>query len=155
MNEKQIELISAEVHKSFLNTDWQNQERLTDLHNPKFYKWCDKCHSDLYPYNELPENIKEYDRVTVKAVLSAAKHVVPDFSRLSDASLIREIWNDKNKKLMNKDWLSLNKEQEEIVKKIAAQYPYDIETVAQLYVSNGYSEETTIEILMNYFMSGR
>lgn len=58
-------------HKGFLNTNWKNQERLTDLHNPKFYEWCDKCHTDLYPYSELPENIKEYDRVTVKAVISA------------------------------------------------------------------------------------
>lgn len=58
-------------HKSFRDTDWRNQERLADFYNPKFYKWCDKCHPDLYPYEELPENIKEYDRVTVKAVISA------------------------------------------------------------------------------------
>ena len=58
-------------HKSFMNTSWQNQERLTDNCNVKFYKWCDKCHTDLYPYNELPEHIKEYDRVTVKAVIEA------------------------------------------------------------------------------------
>jgi hypothetical protein len=25
----------------------------------------------MYPYDELPENIKEYDRVTVRAVLQA------------------------------------------------------------------------------------
>lgn len=58
-------------HKGFLNTDCKNQERLTDNCNIKFYKWCDKCHTDLYPYNELPENIKEYDRVTVITVLEA------------------------------------------------------------------------------------
>lgn len=58
-------------HESFKKTDWRNQERLTDLHNTKFYKWCDKCHTDLYPYEELAENIKEYDRVTVRAVISA------------------------------------------------------------------------------------
>lgn len=98
MNNDNIELISEEVHnawmkekrdqgfhnpdecqsknhKGFLNTNWQNQERLTDMHNPKFYKWCDKCHTDLYPYDELPENIKEYDRVTVRAVLSAMEKV--------------------------------------------------------------------------------
>ena len=55
-------------HKSFQDADWRAKERFEDLHNPKFYKWCDKCHTDMYPYEELPENIKEYDRVTVRAV---------------------------------------------------------------------------------------
>lgn len=58
-------------HKSFQNASDHAKERLEDYHNPKFYKWCDKCHTDLYPYEELPENIKEYDRVTVKAVITA------------------------------------------------------------------------------------
>jgi len=62
---------SSKNHKVFLNADWKNQERLAGINNVKFYKWCDKCHTDLYPYMELPENIKEYDRVTVKAVLAA------------------------------------------------------------------------------------
>lgn len=98
MNNEKIELISEEVHKAwmkekrdqgfhnpdecqsknhkgFLKTNWQDQQRLTDLHNPKFYKWCDKCHTDLYPYDELPEIIKEYDRVTVRAVLSAIDRI--------------------------------------------------------------------------------
>jgi len=42
---------------------------------PKFYKFCDKCHTDMYPYNDLPENIKDYDRVTVDAVLAAIKKI--------------------------------------------------------------------------------
>lgn len=37
----------------------------------KFTQSCDKCHTDMYPYNELPEHIKEYDRVTVKTVIKA------------------------------------------------------------------------------------
>ena len=37
----------------------------------KFSAYCDHCHTDMYPYDELPENIKEYDRVTVRAVLQA------------------------------------------------------------------------------------
>lgn len=36
-----------------------------------FTKHCDKCHTDMYPYSDLPENIKEYDRVTVRIVLKA------------------------------------------------------------------------------------
>ena len=46
-----------------------------------FNKCCDKCHTDLYPYPELPENIKEYDRVTVRAVLNAMEKL----GLLSDA----------------------------------------------------------------------
>jgi len=51
----------------------RDQEDASDGHNefPKFHKFCDRCHPDMYPYNKLPENIKDYDRVTVKAVLSA------------------------------------------------------------------------------------
>ena len=40
----------------------------------KFQRVCDKCHTDLYPYPELPENIKEYDRVNVIAVLNAVNY---------------------------------------------------------------------------------
>ena len=36
-----------------------------------FTKHCDKCHTDMYPYNDLPEHIKDYDRVTIRAVLNA------------------------------------------------------------------------------------
>ena len=60
-------------HLSFQNADWKAQERLEDLHNPKFHKWCDNCHTDMYPYAELPENIKEYDRVMVRSVLNAIR----------------------------------------------------------------------------------
>lgn len=37
----------------------------------KFSRHCGFCHTDLYPYEELPEHIKEYDRVTVRTVLKA------------------------------------------------------------------------------------
>jgi hypothetical protein len=59
-------------HKSYLNASAEGQQRFEDAgFNSKFYKWCDKCHTDMYPYNELDENIKEYDRVTVKTVINA------------------------------------------------------------------------------------
>jgi len=38
---------------------------------PKFRKFCDKCHTDMYPYPDLPEHVKDYDRVTVDAVIKA------------------------------------------------------------------------------------
>jgi hypothetical protein len=59
-------------HKSFINSCEEGHNRFHDVgFTAKFYKWCDKCHADLYPYEELSENIKEYDRVTVRAVISA------------------------------------------------------------------------------------
>ena len=58
-------------HKSYLSASWENQDRFDDNTRPKFYKWCDKCHTDMYNYKELDENIKDYDRVTVKTVIKA------------------------------------------------------------------------------------
>lgn len=79
-----IEKIAAEVHNA-----WWEEKKKQGFHSPmkhegdiifdpiydKFYKICDKCHTDMYPYDELPENIKEYDRITVKAVLNAMAKV--------------------------------------------------------------------------------
>ena len=51
----------------------RTQDRQSLGHNefPKFCKFCDKYHTDMYPYSELPENVKDYDRVTVETVLKA------------------------------------------------------------------------------------
>lgn len=65
----------SENKKSFEKSDWTAKERFEEHFNPKFYNWCDKCHTDLYPYSELAENIKEYDRVTVRSVLNAIKEL--------------------------------------------------------------------------------
>ncbi|MCP1159280.1 hypothetical protein [Bacillus infantis] len=65
----------SENRNSYERADWKAKERFDDHFNPKFYKWCDKCHADLYPYEELAENIKEYDRVTVRTVLNAIKEL--------------------------------------------------------------------------------
>jgi len=35
--------------------------------------FCNKCHRDMIPYQELPEDIKDYDRVTVQTVLEAIR----------------------------------------------------------------------------------
>jgi hypothetical protein len=74
-----IEELSEEVH----NTRWKEKKK-QGFHAPteclsrlsgEIRKWCPKCHTDMYPYNELPENIKEYDRVTVRSVLAAIEKV--------------------------------------------------------------------------------
>lgn len=75
-----LEPLSAKVHEA-----WWEEKKSQGFHPPtehkenanfnhvrdKFTKICDECHADMYPYDELPENIKDYDRVTVKAVLGA------------------------------------------------------------------------------------
>ena len=65
----------SDNHKSYLKADWQAQDRFDDNTSPKFYKWCDKCHTDMYSYGELAENIKDYDRVTVKTVIDAIEEL--------------------------------------------------------------------------------
>lgn len=37
----------------------------------KYRVFCRQCHVDMYPYDELPKAIQDYDRVTVDAVLDA------------------------------------------------------------------------------------
>lgn len=75
----QVERISARVHDA-----WWEEKKEQGFHAPlecshggvrkhgdKFDRNCEKCHPDMYPYDELPEQIKDYDRVTVKTVLDA------------------------------------------------------------------------------------
>jgi len=61
--------------KHFYNSDWKAQDRFYDHFEPKYYEWCEKCHPNMYPYEELSENVKEYDRVTVETVLNAIKEL--------------------------------------------------------------------------------
>ena len=77
--EKHKELIASKVHDA-----WHEEKKAQGFHSPmdcpfsikgKFEKGCAKCHTDMYPYDELPENIKEYDRVTVTAVLHAISKI--------------------------------------------------------------------------------
>jgi predicted nucleic-acid-binding Zn-ribbon protein len=79
-----IEFVSEKVHNA-----WMDERIKQGFHAPadcplmegmlldksrKFKPRCVKCHSDLYPYSELPETIKDYDRVTVVAVLNAVNY---------------------------------------------------------------------------------
>jgi hypothetical protein len=75
-----IEKLSSKVHDA-----WWEEKKRQGFHPPsnhegdgkynpacdKFYKTCNRCHTDMYPYDELPEHVKEYDRVTVRAILKA------------------------------------------------------------------------------------
>jgi hypothetical protein len=76
--ESNLEFLSEQVHNA-----WWDEKQKQGFHAPtfhplcteetKFDRLCHYCHSDCYPYGELPENIKEYDRVTVRTVLNAVK----------------------------------------------------------------------------------
>lgn len=89
--ENKIEEIASEVHKAW----WMEKEK-QGFHPPVkclywplphgeeesrdavFIKQCDWCHTDMYPYNMLPEHIKEYDRITVRTILDALKKIKKD-----------------------------------------------------------------------------
>ena len=68
------EKLSEKVHDA-----WMKEKAAQGFHAPNdcpnmgklSTAMCEKCHTDMYPYEELPENIKDYDRVTVNAVLQA------------------------------------------------------------------------------------
>ncbi|NIV11753.1 MAG: hypothetical protein GWN62_10875 [Aliifodinibius sp.] len=90
-NQDLIEKLSSKVHDA-----WWEEKKKQGFHSPadckknvliQFVdpppaafrtKHCDKCHTDMYPYDELPENVKDYDRVTVKTVLGALLEVKPE-----------------------------------------------------------------------------
>lgn len=62
----------SDERKSYMKSYYkQKTDFIVQDFSPESYKWCKKCHVDMYPYGELPENIKEYDRVTVRTVLQA------------------------------------------------------------------------------------
>lgn len=93
--DKHKELIAEKVHDAWwvekekqgfhapasCNSDEAKKAMLHELSShdfyvkPKFTKYCEKCHTDMYSYQELPENIKDYDRVTVTAVLTAISEI--------------------------------------------------------------------------------
>lgn len=69
----------SEHRKCYDSSPEHGKNRFDEVLNYKTYKWCDKCHPDMYPYEELSDNVKEYDRVTVRTVLKAqAELIKPD-----------------------------------------------------------------------------
>jgi len=70
MNTKDlVEKLSEKVHDA-----WAREKDAQGFHSPSYHEdgsICSKCHSDMIPYEWLEENIKEYDRVTVRTVLQA------------------------------------------------------------------------------------
>ena len=76
---KHKEQIASEVHNA-----WWREKLKQGFHaplecpvanGPKFEPHCKWCHTDMYPYDELAEHIKDYDRATVQAVLDAIEKI--------------------------------------------------------------------------------
>jgi len=65
-----IEKLSEKVHDA-----WMMEKAAQGFHAPSYHRdgcsSCTKCHTDMIPYADLAENIKDYDRVTVNTVLQA------------------------------------------------------------------------------------
>jgi len=55
-----VETLAEKVHEA-----WQEEKHKQGIYN----------HPDDIPYSELKDNIKEYDRVTVKTVLNALSSI--------------------------------------------------------------------------------
>ena len=71
MEEKKlIELLSEKVHNA-----WMKEKEAQGFSYGKDYDKEKKKHPDMLPYNELKEEVKEYDRATVRAVLQAQKEL--------------------------------------------------------------------------------
>ena len=71
MEEKKlIELLSEKVHNA-----WMKEKEVQGFSYGKDYDKEKKKHPDMLPYNELKEEVKEYDRATVRAVLQAQKEM--------------------------------------------------------------------------------
>jgi hypothetical protein len=60
----------GEAHKKYKNAKEENKSADMNIDEKKF-RWCEKCHPDMYPYEELPDDIKELDRATIRAVYRA------------------------------------------------------------------------------------
>ena len=64
------EKLSEKVHDA-----WMKEKSAQGFHAPSYHKdgcsSCTKCHTDMIPYSDLAENIKDYDRITVNTVLQA------------------------------------------------------------------------------------
>jgi len=72
---KYREAIASKVHDA-----WWETKKANGFHAPidcpsNKVKLCDLCHPDMYPYEMLPESVKDYDRVTVDTVLKAIENI--------------------------------------------------------------------------------
>ena len=74
MEEKElVEILSEKVHNA-----WMEEKKAQGFTYGEKYDDMNKKHPDMLPYKELSEKVKEYDRVTVRAVLKAQQELRQD-----------------------------------------------------------------------------
>jgi hypothetical protein len=78
--EPSVEGLAAKVHEG-----WMAEKQRQGFADHAYSRRCwdrtpgrcafaeDRHHTDMLPYPELPEHVKEYDRATVRAVLGALR----------------------------------------------------------------------------------
>jgi hypothetical protein len=62
----------SDAHKKYESLS--SSEKIAEFgeaFDEKRHKWCNKCHPNMYPYEELTEDEKELDRATVRSVYDA------------------------------------------------------------------------------------
>lgn len=79
-------LLLLEAKKEFLakrvHDAWMKEKASQGFHDPttctmkSVHAGCEKCHADMIPYEDLAENIKDYDRVTVTTVIDAIEEIL-------------------------------------------------------------------------------
>lgn len=71
MEKELLEQMAEKVHNSWWeekkNQEFHHPQDCLDTHKTKDdFVMCSRCHSDMKPYQELREEIKELDRVMVR-----------------------------------------------------------------------------------------
>ena len=73
-----VEQLAEKVHDA-----WWEVKKEGGFHAPNdcpHDQKCEKCHGDMIPYNDLADEIKEYDRVTVRCVLAAQEAIRKEYT---------------------------------------------------------------------------
>ena len=78
LNTKQFECLASKVHDA-----WWQEKASQGFHAPRDCDtWpgteCGQCHNDMIPYADLPDNVKNFDRVIAQTVLSAIEELQTD-----------------------------------------------------------------------------
>lgn len=84
MAEKQAQGFADHVYHGVYQGDGGMQLTICTRCPRGHHEGTDKHHPDMLPYADLPENVKEYDRVTVRAVLLALDEAGYEITRRAD-----------------------------------------------------------------------
>lgn len=105
----------------------------------------------------IPLNVSEEKEFSIKDVV--IKAIAKDMHDKIKKEICEDLNEEQiqmitNSRLECPNWFKLNAEQEDIVKKIAAEFPYRIELVSGIFIEQKFSEEKTRYILMKRLVKG-